>query len=31
MVISGYFVTRYWWLLMAITLVAIGGSYINGY
>ncbi len=25
MVISGYFVTRYWWLLMAITLVDIGG------
>jgi hypothetical protein len=39
MVINGYFVIRYWWLLMVIILVAIGeysivdigGYFINGY
>jgi len=31
MVISGYFVGGYWWLLMAIILMAISGYFINGY
>ncbi len=30
MVIGGYFINDYWWLLMVI-LVAIGGYFINGY
>jgi UPF0716 family protein affecting phage T7 exclusion len=29
--IGAYFVIGYWWLLMVIVLVAIGGYYINGY
>ncbi len=29
MVIGGYFVIGYWWLLMVIVLVAIGGYFIN--
>jgi hypothetical protein len=31
MLIDGYFVIRYWWLLMVIILVAIGGYSISGY
>ncbi len=31
MVIGGYFVIKYQWLLMTIILVAIGGYLINGY
>jgi hypothetical protein len=31
MVISGYFVSGYWWLLMVIILVTIGDYYINDY
>jgi hypothetical protein len=31
MVIGGYFVSGYCWLLMVIILVAIGGYYINGH
>jgi hypothetical protein len=29
--IGGYFTGGYWWLLMAIILVAIGGCSIIGY
>jgi hypothetical protein len=29
--IGGYFVIRYWWLLMVIILMAISGYPINGY
>ncbi len=29
--IGGYFVIGYWWLLMVIILVNIGGYPINGY
>jgi hypothetical protein len=28
---NGYFIGGYWWLLMAIILVAIGGYFINDY
>jgi hypothetical protein len=31
MVICGYFVIEYWWLLMVIILVVISGYLINGY
>jgi hypothetical protein len=31
MVIGGYFVIGYWWLLMVIVLMAIDGYSINGY
>jgi len=31
MVIDGYSIGGYWWLLMAITLVAIGGYFVIGY
>jgi len=34
MVIDGYFVNGYWWILLffnVIILMAIGGYYINGY
>ncbi len=31
MVIGGYFVSGYWWLLIVITLVATSDYYINGY
>jgi hypothetical protein len=31
MVISGYSVGGYWWLLMAIILMAISGYFINDY
>ncbi len=31
MVIDGYFVIIYQWLLIVVILVAIGGYYINGY
>jgi hypothetical protein len=31
MAIGGYFVIRYWCLLMVIILMAIGGYYMNGY
>jgi hypothetical protein len=31
MAIGGYFVIRYWWLLMVIKLVAIGGYFVIGY
>jgi hypothetical protein len=31
MAIGGFFNIRYWWLLMVIILVAIGGHPINGY
>jgi hypothetical protein len=31
MVIGGYFVNGYWWLLMVIVLVVIGDYFINGY
>jgi len=31
MVISGYFISGYWWLLMATISMAIGGYFINGY
>jgi hypothetical protein len=31
MVIDGYSIGEYWWLLMAIILVVIGSYYINGY
>jgi hypothetical protein len=30
-VIGGYSINGYWWLLVAILLMAIGGYYINGY
>ncbi len=31
MVIDGYFINEYWWLLMAIILVFIDDYFINGY
>ncbi len=31
MVTDGYYIGGYWWLLMVIILVAIGGYSINGY
>jgi hypothetical protein len=31
MFISGYSIDSYWWLLMAILLMAIGAYFINGY
>jgi hypothetical protein len=31
MAIGGYSVNAYWWLLMVILSVAIGGYYINDY
>jgi len=31
MAIDGYFISGYWWLLMAIILVAIGGYSIGGH
>ncbi len=31
MAISEYFVIAYWWLLMVIVLVAIGGYSINDF
>jgi hypothetical protein len=31
MLISGYSIDSYWWLLMAILLMAIGAYFINGY
>jgi hypothetical protein len=31
LVIGGYFINAYSWLLMVIVLVAIGGYFINGY
>jgi len=31
MAIGGYSIGEYWWVLMVITLVPIGGYYINGY
>jgi len=31
MLTDGYFIGEYWWLLMAILLVAIGGYSIDGY
>jgi len=31
MAIGGYFVSGYWWLLMVIILVPIGGYFINEY
>jgi hypothetical protein len=30
-VIGGYSINDYWWLLVAILLMAIGGYSINGY
>jgi hypothetical protein len=30
-VIDGYYINGYWWLLMATILMAIGGYFINGY
>jgi hypothetical protein len=29
--IGGYSINGYWWLLMVIPLMVIGGSFINGY
>jgi hypothetical protein len=31
MVIDGYYISGYWWLLMVIILMVIDGYYINGY
>jgi hypothetical protein len=31
MVISNYFISGYWWLLVVILLMAIGGYFINDY
>ncbi len=31
MVFYEYFVNGYWWLLMVIILMAIGGYYVNGF
>jgi hypothetical protein len=31
MAIIGYFINAYYWLLLAITLMPIGGYSINGY
>jgi len=31
MFFSGNFINNYWWLLVAIILMDIGGYYINGY
>jgi hypothetical protein len=31
MAISGYSINGYWWLLLAIVLVAISGYFINRY
>ncbi len=31
MVIDEYFIDGYWWLLMVIILMTIGGYFINGY
>jgi len=31
MVTGGYFINGYWWLSVAILLMAIGGYFINGY
>jgi len=31
MVIGGFSIGEYWWLLIGIILVAIGGYFINGY
>ncbi len=31
MVIGEYSIIGYWWLLMIIILMAIGGYFINGY
>jgi hypothetical protein len=31
LVIGGYFINAYSWLLMVIVLMAIGGYFINGY
>jgi hypothetical protein len=31
MVINGYYISGYWFLLMAIILVTIGGYYIRAY
>jgi hypothetical protein len=31
MAIIGYFVSRCWWLLMVIVLMAIGEYFIHGY
>jgi len=30
-VINGYFIGAYWWLLVAISDYSIGGYYIGGY
>jgi len=30
-VINGYFINGYWWLLMAILLMVVGVYFINGY
>jgi hypothetical protein len=30
-VIDGYYINGYWWLLLAIILMAIGGYFINGF
>jgi len=30
-VIGGYFIGGYWWLLMDIILVAVGDYFIGGY
>jgi hypothetical protein len=31
MVIDGYSIGEYWWLLLVIILMAINGYYISGY
>jgi hypothetical protein len=31
MIIDGYSINGYWWLLVDILLMVIGGYYINGY
>jgi len=31
MIIDGHFIIGYWWLLIGIILVVIGGYPINGY
>jgi hypothetical protein len=31
MAIGGYSIGGYWWLLIGIILLSIGGYYINGY
>jgi hypothetical protein len=30
-VLNGYYIGGYWWLLIGIILMAIDGYYINGY